>query len=633
MNASLLLPRRSLRSALAILCAALFLGVLPPPAGAAPLSLTQMTQTDFATWIMGTEWEFSAHGGKRRVWFATPGVVLYSRSEEAGEKAASAYSWGVTKKGEARFFQELSDKRPFDVVINDDLQKARINDTTKNDSWQATMIGRRALPPAPKQTDAEFKTWLQGRHVSFEGYTYVYPGNDTVEVRSSKDVKVQKLQYIRPGICSLLWDNNTKDPTLMIFSADLKSMQFYVWWGTRTGVVGDGKPPEIAAAAAPARTTAKSGQVTMNDLKPIRLAAKSASVNALLVQELGNSKYAGSASALALSALDLEGDKPATIAFNQSVGSMMQKALQEVARFHAIRHGGWPRATEMQLSFEDKYGGKDGPSAAVACALLLESVIKGIPLDPAFAVTGDLNADGSIQPIGGVHAKLRGATNLKCKLLGIPEKNSVHATDIFHTEGLKPFLGIQVFAFSKFDDALVIARATKAPEVAAAIADFATLAKGAAAAPQSLRSPDSMTKLRSILQRVPTHLSAKILLLYATDKLPKTLSPAGTLAEMDQAVGDLQTAIGGDLTAKTKLDGGQVAKARSGLQRLRPLADARVRPLVDAWVAWGILADKFVKNNGPRDDKDTTEWRTTVSRINVEAEKLRSNEAFREALK
>lgn len=598
------------------------------------MTITQMTETDFATWIMGTEWEFSTKGGKRRIWFATPGIAIYSRMDESGSKAASAFSWGVTKKGEARMFYETSDKRPYDVVIGDDLKLAKITDVKDNNVWRAPMTGRRALPAAPALKDAEFKTWLKGKHVAFEGGTYVFPGDDTVVVHSGKDTTVCQLKYIRPGLLSLLWKDNPKDPTLMVFSQDLKSMQYYVWWGTKTGVVGDGKPPALAQAKpAAARTSTKSGQVTMNDLKAISLAGKSASVNALLIQELGNSKFAGAASALSLSVLEQQGEKPATIAFNQSVGPMMQKALQEVARFHAIRHGGWPRASEMQLSFEDKYGGKDGPSAAVACALLLESVIKGTELDAGFAVTGDLNADGSVQPIGGVHAKLRGATNLKCKLLGIPEKNAVHAMDIFHTEGLKPFLGIQVFSFSKFDEVITVARAAKEPEVAAAIAEFAALAKAATGAPQMLRSADSIAKLRSIGQRAPFHLSARILLLFATDKLPRTLSPAGTLAEMDQAIGDLQTAIGGDLTAKTKLDGGQVAKARSGFQRLRPLADARVRPLLDAWTTWGNLADKFVKNNGPRDEKDVAEWRGAVNRINVESEKLRSNEAFREDLK
>jgi hypothetical protein len=594
---------------------------------AEPASIVPMSEKDFAAWIIGTEWEYKAGKNVRRLWFVTPELVVYSRPEKGGLEQASGFAWNAVKKGEARFYYDASEKTPYDVTFSTDLKRASVRNVQAKDTFEATMSGRRALPAPPNLSEAEFRAWLPGKVMSTSGALYTFK-DGTVHVKWSNKEWTHKTKIIRPGLAYYLHTENVRAPVLMAFSPDLKSMQFWCWWGTKSGSVKDTAPAVVAKT----QPVSKNTPVTMPDLKPIRLAGKAAAVNALLIQELGSSKYAGKASALSLSALELEGDKPATIAFNQSVGPMMQKALQEVARFHAIRQGGWPRANEMQLSFEDKFTGKDGPSAAVACALVLESVIKGTELDPAFAVTGDLNADGSVQPIGGVHAKLRGATNLKCTLLGIPQKNAIHAMDIYHTEGLKPFLGIQVFAFTKFDEALAVARLGKPPEIMAAIAEFSTLAKSAAKAPNSLRAPDAMTKLQSIIQRVPTHLSARVLLLFATDKLPKTLSPAGTLAEIDQATGDLETAIRGDLTAKTKLDGGQVAKARSGLQRLRPLADARVRPLVDAWVAWGNLADKFVKNDGPRDEKDVKEWIATVNRIGVEEEKLRTNEGFREEL-
>jgi hypothetical protein len=94
----------------------------------------------------------------------------------------------------------------------------------------------------------------------------------------------------------------------------------------------------------------------------------------------------------------------------------------------------------------------------------------------------------------------------------------------------------------------------------------------------------------------------------------------------------LDTAIGGDLSATNKLDSGQVSKARSGFQRLRPLADARVRPLVDAWVNWGQLADRLVRAGGTLNEKSFNEWRAAIGRIQVEDEKLRKNEGFREEL-
>jgi hypothetical protein len=63
-----------------------------------------------------------------------------------------------------------------------------------------------------------------------------------------------------------------------------------------------------------------------------------------------------------------------------------------------LRLAVWPQAVEMQLSFEDKYRAKDGPSAAILCAMLLDNLFTGAELESEFAITGDLNADGSIQP-------------------------------------------------------------------------------------------------------------------------------------------------------------------------------------------------------------------------------------------
>ena len=78
----------------------------------------------------------------------------------------------------------------------------------------------------------------------------------------------------------------------------------------------------------------------------------------------------------------------ATLTFNQDTGPMMEKALQEVREFHAIRHGRWPENYKIEVSFADKYTPKDGPSAAVACALLVEGLYTGTPLERPWRCRG-----------------------------------------------------------------------------------------------------------------------------------------------------------------------------------------------------------------------------------------------------
>jgi predicted ATP-dependent protease len=87
---------------------------------------------------------------------------------------------------------------------------------------------------------------------------------------------------------------------------------------------------------------------------------------------------------------------------------------------------------------------KDGPSVAVACALLLESIISGVELDRNFAVTGDMNADGTVQPVGGIDGKIRGSVKARCIHVGIPVENKKSISDIFLLGGVQEVCKIQI---------------------------------------------------------------------------------------------------------------------------------------------------------------------------------------------
>lgn len=143
------------------------------------------------------------------------------------------------------------------------------------------------------------------------------------------------------------------------------------------------------------------------------LKSRSSRVNGLLVAELEGGKIAGATSQLNVVAVPQSEVAESTLAFNQKIGPMMEQALQEVRKFQTIRQGRWPAGFQIEVSFADKYTPKDGPSAAVACALLLEGLFTGTVWDSAMAVTGDLNADGSVQPVGGLPAKIRSAVGLE----------------------------------------------------------------------------------------------------------------------------------------------------------------------------------------------------------------------------
>lgn len=67
-----------------------------------------------------------------------------------------------------------------------------------------------------------------------------------------------------------------------------------------------------------------------------------------------------------------------------------------------------PLSLTASLVFEQSYGGVDGDSATVAELLALLSAIAETPLNQGLAVTGSLNQQGEVQPIGGVNEKIEG---------------------------------------------------------------------------------------------------------------------------------------------------------------------------------------------------------------------------------
>ncbi len=85
---------------------------------------------------------------------------------------------------------------------------------------------------------------------------------------------------------------------------------------------------------------------------------------------------------------------------------------------------GWKYAQDAPLSltaslcFEQSYGGVDGDSASCAELYALLSSLADIPLSQDIAVTGSINQQGEVQPIGGVNQKIEGFFSI-CRAQGL----------------------------------------------------------------------------------------------------------------------------------------------------------------------------------------------------------------------
>lgn len=357
----------------------------------------------------------------------------------------------------------------------------------------------------------------------------------------------------------------------------------------------------------------------------------------LLLAELSVENYAGKVSQMNATAV-LAGDASATssLKFNQEVGEDMAKALKEVQKFLTVRHKGWPAGHEVEISFEEKFGPKEGPSAAVACALMLESLLTGSALDGTAAVTGDMNADGSVQPVGGVADKVRGAAKAGCTVVIVPKDGERQLRDAALLDGVSVIHGIQVFPVSSFDEALAVAVAAEArdPKLAKAIDTFGTIqaALRRQAQPVSvLRHPKMIERLRQVLADAPTHYSARLLLLHATGQAPKTLSPGGSWAQVAKS-GDVLIRAVKDRSTDT-LAPDALGVAISNLTRLRPVLDPRLRRYADSLTDLGAEI-RQVKLRPPRSEPEQVKALDRIyaraSAADSEYEKLKADKALME---
>ena len=262
-------------------------------------------------------------------------------------------------------------------------------------------------------------------------------------------------------------------------------------------------------------------------------------INALVVRELPNGAHAGAVSTVNATALEEEGVKGLIFTFNQKVGPMMGGCLEEVVKFLRVRYAKKknliPDGYKIELGFQNKYQMKDGPSAATVFTLVLDSLFSGEEIDPEFAATGDITADGMVQKIGGVAAKIRGATKRGCKIVGIPKGNAVGVNDLLVMDGPEQLLDIQVFTMEDFEQAHAISRKKKSEDVQATMDAFASVAEKIKASKdfEALKDPAIQLQLKQVVERMPNHLSAKLLLDYGKGEAPKRLSVGGTFQEID----------------------------------------------------------------------------------------------------
>jgi ATP-dependent Lon protease len=135
-------------------------------------------------------------------------------------------------------------------------------------------------------------------------------------------------------------------------------------------------------------------------------------------------------------------------------------AANSYVRARAPRFGIKPTVfdkTDVHVHVPEGATPKDGPSAGVAMATAIVSVLTGVPIRKEVAMTGEITLRGRVLAIGGLKEKLLAALRSGVKTVLIPSENEKDLADI--PDNVKSAL--EIVPVSTVDE--VLARALAGP--------------------------------------------------------------------------------------------------------------------------------------------------------------------------
>jgi ATP-dependent Lon protease len=150
-------------------------------------------------------------------------------------------------------------------------------------------------------------------------------------------------------------------------------------------------------------------------------------------------------------------------------------AANGFVRSRAARYGIRPPlfdTTDVHVHVPEGATPKDGPSAGVAMATAMVSVLTGIPVRKDVAMTGEISLRGRVLAIGGLKEKLLAALRSGVKTVLIPEDNEKDLAEV--PDVVK--LGLKIIPVSTVDQVLSLALAQPLVPIEWTEADAAALA-------------------------------------------------------------------------------------------------------------------------------------------------------------
>lgn len=212
--------------------------------------------------------------------------------------------------------------------------------------------------------------------------------------------------------------------------------------------------------------------------------------------------------------------------FNIGLSLNANVSFSEVLGFLSNRYPYMEPYKELVINVPQAIN-KDSSSSGLGLTLLLLSIYEGFEIDPSIISCADISVNGHILSAYDMTDKLRQAASLKkdgVVIISVSDFSSL--LDAFIIWGHSALWNIQVIAARDISEAVNFARKDKTKEYQQGIAEFRKIQEQLRKNPNTLMLDKKtiLPQLASVLNKIPTHASARALQMILSGKIPRELS-------------------------------------------------------------------------------------------------------------